>query len=85
MLTIRLPASVKPVLTGSMDHNVRSSIVWQRMGGGKRYGKSAAKNYAAQHGWAAMIWQSGNVSVYAKADEHEAGDGDQLVRIRYAD
>lgn len=76
MLTIDLPKSLAPTLTPD-GYSVRTAFDWQKEGGGKGKGKIAAQQHAGDTDFAAVLWKSGNIDVYA----NDRDDG--MVRIRY--
>ena len=80
--TIDLPHSLRPALYVD-GHNIRTAGEWKGGNTGKGAGKKAAKAHAADNEFAAMIWKSGNVTIYAV--ERDGAGHDDLVRIRFVD
>ena len=77
MLTIDLPKRLAPALTPD-GYCIRSALDWQKEDGGKGKGKVAAQQHAADSDFSAVLWKSGNVTVYAN-DRSE----NSVVCIRY--
>lgn len=82
MLTIDLPAILRPVNLTPNGDNIRSVEDWERAArnNGGTLGRKMAKRNARENGGpAVMFWNSGRMTIYAISKTH--GD---MVRIRYA-